>query len=81
MSWPVSRGNVAAEEAADRLGITEDQLARGGYTVHTTFDLALQDATTALVKNLKGRKGTRLHTAVVAIEPGDVAVRLLYGGL
>ncbi|MGP4013021.1 transglycosylase domain-containing protein [Streptomyces sp. 4N124] len=72
--------DVAAEEAADQLGITEDQLARGGYTVHTTFDLALQDATTELVKDLKGRKGTRLHTAVVAIEPGDGAVRLLYGG-
>ncbi|MFI9760709.1 transglycosylase domain-containing protein [Streptomyces sp. NPDC051963] len=72
--------DAAAKEAADRLGITEDQLARGGYTVHTTFDLALQDATTELVKDLKGRKGTRLHTAVVAIEPGDGAVRLLYGG-
>ncbi|WP_308298776.1 transglycosylase domain-containing protein [Streptomyces sp. GESEQ-35] len=72
--------DVAAKEAAGRLGITEDQLARGGYTVHTTFDLALQDATTELVKDLKGRKGARLHTAVVAIEPGDGAVRLLYGG-
>ncbi|WUV17502.1 penicillin-binding protein [Streptomyces sp. NBC_01485] len=72
--------DVAAKEAADRLGITEDQLARGGYTVHTTFDLALQDATTGKVKDLKGRKGTTLHTAVVAIEPGDGAVRLLYGG-
>ncbi|MDV9174559.1 transglycosylase domain-containing protein [Streptomyces sp. W16] len=72
--------DVAAQEAADRLGITEDQLARGGYTVHTTFDLALQDATTEAVKNLKGRKGTTLHTAVVAIVPGEGAVRLLYGG-
>ncbi|MFJ3305884.1 transglycosylase domain-containing protein [Streptomyces sp. NPDC086549] len=72
--------DVAAKEAADRLGIAEDQLARGGYTVQTTFDLALQDATTESVKDLKGRKGTRLHTAVVAIEPGDGAVRLLYGG-
>ncbi|MFG2128964.1 transglycosylase domain-containing protein [Streptomyces sp. NPDC048751] len=72
--------DVAAKEAADRLGITEDQLARGGYTVRTTFDLALQDATTEQVKDLKGRKGTRLHTAAVAIKPGDGAVRLLYGG-
>lgn len=75
--------DVAAQEAADRLGITEDQLARGGYTVHTTFDLALQDATTEAVKNLKtgkDAKGTTLHTAVVAIKPGDGAVRLLYGG-
>ena len=84
--------DVAAQEAADRLGITEDQLARGGYTVHTTFDLALQDATTEAVKNLKAGKGDKegkeskeskdatLHTAVVAIKPGDGAVRLLYGG-
>ncbi|WP_405842291.1 transglycosylase domain-containing protein [Streptomyces sp. NBC_01518] len=78
--------DVAAQEAADRLGITEDQLARGGYTVHTTFDLALQDATTEAVKNLKAgkkskdAKATTLHTAVVAIKPGDGAVRLLYGG-
>ena len=78
--------DVAAQEAADRLGITEDQLARGGYTVHTTFDLALQDATTEAVKNLKAGKKSKdakaptLHTAVVAIKPGDGAVRLLYGG-
>ncbi|MEW1828303.1 transglycosylase domain-containing protein [Streptomyces sp. NPDC088196] len=78
--------DVAAKEAADQLGITEDQLARGGYTVHTTFDLALQDATTEAVKNVragkenKNGKGTTLHTAVVAIKPGDGAVRLLYGG-
>ncbi|MFG2777750.1 transglycosylase domain-containing protein [Streptomyces prunicolor] len=84
--------DVAAKEAADRLGITEDQLARGGYTVHTTFDLALQDATTEAVKNSRDRevnkgnkddkddKDTTLHTAVVAIKPGDGAVRLLYGG-
>ncbi|MFC4506434.1 MULTISPECIES: hypothetical protein [Streptomyces] len=71
--------DVAAKEAADRLGIPEDELARGGYTVRTTFDLALQDSTTERLKDLKGRKGTRLHTAVVAIEPGDGALRLLYG--
>jgi len=81
--------DVAAQEAADRLGITEDQLARGGYTVRTTFDLALQDATTEAVKDLKDTgngkggadgKGITLHAAVVAIVPGDGAVRLLYGG-
>lgn len=81
--------DVAAKEAADQLGITEDQLARGGYTVHTTFDLTLQDATTGAVKDLKSSEDTKdgkdgkditLHAAVVAIEPGDGAVRLLYGG-
>ncbi|MFI2505960.1 transglycosylase domain-containing protein [Streptomyces sp. NPDC018972] len=75
--------DVAAQEAADRLGITGDQLARGGYTVHTTFDLALQDATAESVKDRaegSGDGGVRVHTAVVGIEPGDGAVRVLYGG-
>ncbi|XUL89288.1 transglycosylase domain-containing protein [Streptomyces galilaeus] len=72
--------DVAAQEAADRLGISEDQLARGGYTVRTTFDLALQDAATEAVKDIKSDKGVTLHAAVVAIVPGDGAVRLLYGG-
>ncbi|WP_416970427.1 transglycosylase domain-containing protein [Streptomyces sp. 4F14] len=72
--------DVAAKEAARELGISGDELARGGYTVRTTFDLALQDAATEAVKSLKGRAGTRLHTAVVGIRPGDGAVRLLYGG-
>lgn len=74
--------DAAAKEAAKRLGISEDELARGGYTVHTTFDLALQDATAELVKDRATRSGgkVRVHTAVVGIEPGDGAVRVLYGG-
>ncbi|MER6073755.1 transglycosylase domain-containing protein [Streptomyces sp. NPDC001817] len=72
--------DAAAKEAADRLGITEDQLASGGYTVRTTFDLTLQDSAAELVKGEKAGKGIRLHTAVVGIEPGDGAVRVLYGG-
>jgi len=73
--------DVAAKEAADRLGITEDQLASGGYNVTTTFDLGLQDSATQLVQD--GRpagKGVRVHTAVVGLVPGDGAVRVLYGG-
>ncbi|MPY64931.1 transglycosylase domain-containing protein, partial [Streptomyces spongiae] len=73
--------DFAAKEAADRLGITEDQLASGGYSVTTTFDLALQDSATQLVQDHPGGgKGVRLHTAVVGMVPGDGAVRLLYGG-
>ncbi|MEV6947284.1 biosynthetic peptidoglycan transglycosylase [Streptomyces sp. NPDC051172] len=37
--------DAAAAEAADRLGITQDQLARSGYTVRTTFDIEAQDDT------------------------------------
>ncbi|MBG0853656.1 penicillin-binding protein [Streptomyces spinoverrucosus] len=72
--------DVAAKEAADRLGITEDQLASGGYTVTTTFDLALQDRATQLVQGHPGGAGVRVHTAVVGMVPGDGAVRVLYGG-
>ncbi|MGW6735737.1 transglycosylase domain-containing protein [Streptomyces sp. NPDC055013] len=73
--------DVAAKEAADRLGITEDQLASGGYNVTTTFDLALQDtATQRVAEHPGGKGGVRLHTAVVGMVPGDGAVRLLYGG-
>ncbi|MEU9184770.1 transglycosylase domain-containing protein [Streptomyces sp. NPDC048484] len=83
--------DAASAEAADRLGISEDQLARGGYKVWTTFDLGLQDETAELVreqssegdkddKGGKSGKSARLHTAVVATVPGDGAVRVLYGG-
>ncbi|MEJ8670330.1 hypothetical protein WKI71_23610 [Streptomyces sp. MS1.AVA.1] len=73
--------DVAAKEAAARLGITEDQLASGGYNVTTTFDLALQDtATQRVAEHPGGKGGVRVHTAVVGMVPGDGAVRLLYGG-
>ncbi|MFD1273488.1 hypothetical protein ACFQ51_22430 [Streptomyces kaempferi] len=73
--------DVASAEAADRLGITEDQLARGGYTIRTTFDLTAQDATAERAGDAPPAKGgARLHTAVVALVPGDGAVRVLYGG-
>lgn len=73
--------DIAAAEAAKRLGISQDELARGGYTVRTTFDVGAQDATADRVGDAPpAAKGTRLHTAVVAMVPGDGAVRVLYGG-
>jgi hypothetical protein len=72
--------DAAASEAADRLGITQDELARGGYTVHTTFDLTAQDATAERVADQPSVRGVQLHAAVVALVPGDGAVRVLYGG-
>ncbi|MFJ2828812.1 transglycosylase domain-containing protein [Streptomyces sp. NPDC087263] len=73
--------DAAAAEAADRLGITQDELARGGYTVHTTFDLAAQNAAAEMVDDAKfSDKDLQLHTSVVALVPGDGAVRVLYGG-
>ncbi|MFJ6632577.1 transglycosylase domain-containing protein [Streptomyces sp. NPDC091376] len=79
--------DAAAAEAAAKLGISQDELARGGYTVHTTFDLTLQDAAAEAVRAQSAAARTqeadpeaRLHTAIVAVIPGDGAIRLLYGG-
>ncbi|MET8134240.1 transglycosylase domain-containing protein [Streptomyces sp. NPDC005251] len=72
--------DAASAEAADRLGITQDELARGGYTVRTTFDLAAQAAAAEPVADPAGAKGISLHAAIVALVPGDGAVRVLYGG-
>ncbi|MFH0176605.1 transglycosylase domain-containing protein [Streptomyces cacaoi] len=80
--------DAASAEASDRLGISQDELSRGGYTVHTTFDLALQDTATQIVQDqtdtaLRGQRpatGPQLHTSIAAVVPGDGAIRLLYGG-
>ena len=76
--------DAAAAEAARRLGVSQDQLARGGYTVRTTFDLSRQYAVSERVRQREHEmglpKGTRLHAAVIAMVPGDGAVRVLYGG-
>lgn len=80
--------DAAAAESTRRLGISAEQLSRGGYTIHTTFDLALQDAATQTVRAQVGAEprarkqgaNVQLHTAIAAIVPGDGAVRLLYGG-
>ncbi|MFF1406469.1 transglycosylase domain-containing protein [Streptomyces sp. NPDC058294] len=72
--------DIAAKEAADRLGIAEDQLASGGYSVTTTFDLTAQNRATQLAEGSSGGERVRVHTAVVGIVPGDGAVRVLYGG-
>ncbi|GHI06270.1 transglycosylase domain-containing protein [Streptomyces cellostaticus] len=77
--------DAAAAEAARRLGISQDQLARGGYTVRTTFDLSTQYAVSERVRErghaMSLPKDTRLHAAVIAMVPGDGAVRVLYGGM
>ncbi|MFD5629772.1 transglycosylase domain-containing protein [Streptomyces sp. NPDC127072] len=73
--------DVASAEAADRLGISQDELASGGYTVRTTFDLAAQNAAAELVEDAgPSPRDRQLHAAVVALVPGDGAVRVLYGG-
>ncbi|MFE9139705.1 transglycosylase domain-containing protein [Streptomyces sp. NPDC007355] len=54
--------DAAATEAVKKLGITQEELARSGYTIHTTFDLALQD-TAAETVQAHAKSATRARQA------------------
>ena len=56
------------------------KLMTGGYTVETTLDPKLFDATTAAVTARLGEPGDPV-TAVASVVPGDGAVNNLFGGL
>jgi len=68
----------------DELGGDPDtrrtRLLTGGYTVETTLDPKLFDATTAAVTARLGQPGDPI-TAVASVVPGDGAVANLFGGL
>ena len=68
----------------DALGSTpetrENQLFTGGYTIHTTFDPKVFDATVAAVQARVGAPEDPF-TAVATVVPGDGAIRSLFGGL
>ena len=68
----------------DALGTTADsrrtQAFTGGYTIETTVDLKATDAAVESVKAVLGAPGDPT-TAVVSIQPGDGAIRVLFGGL
>ena len=68
----------------DALGTTAEarrtQVFTGGYTIETTVDLKATDAAVESVKAVLGAPGDPT-TAVVSIQPGDGAIRVLFGGL
>ncbi|MGI8809041.1 MAG: transglycosylase domain-containing protein [Acidimicrobiales bacterium] len=68
----------------DALGSTADarrkQALTGGYTIETTVDLKATDAAVAAVRATLGAPNDPT-TAVVSIQPGDGAIRVLFGGL
>lgn len=55
------------------------QLFTGGYTVRTTLDPKIFDAAVAAVEKVLGREGDP-EAAVATVQPGDGAIRALYGG-
>ena len=56
------------------------QLFTGGYTIETTLDPKVYDATVASVRARLGAAGDPT-TAVATVKPGDGAIRSLFGGL
>ena len=75
-------GREAAKIEA--LGSTEDarrkQAFTGGYTIETTVDLKATDAAVEAAKALLGGANDPT-TAIASVEPGNGAIRVLFGGL
>lgn len=68
----------------DALGSTADarraQAFTGGYTIETTVDLKATDAALESTKAVLGAPGDPT-TAIASVQPGDGAIRVLFGGL
>jgi penicillin-binding protein 1A len=68
------------DELGDDPETRTTRLITGGYTVETTLDPKLFDATTAAVTARLGEPGDPI-TAVASVVPGDGAINNLFGGL
>jgi len=71
-------------QTLDALGATPDArgaaLDQGGYVIRTTLDRKAFDAAVAATQATLGAPGEPT-TAVVSVQPGDGAIRVLFGGL
>ena len=64
-----------------RLGFNEDQIARGGYRITTTFDQGAMAAARQAVDDKQPQSGTKgLRIGLAAVQPGTGAVLAIYGG-
>ncbi len=68
----------------EALGSTADarrkQAFTGGYTIETTVDLKATEAAVEAARAVLGAPGDPT-TAIASVEPGDGAIRVLFGGL
>ncbi len=76
----IKREASRLEELGDDPDTRSTRLITGGYTVETTLDPKLFDATTAAVTARLGEPGDPI-TAVASVVPGDGAINNLFGGL
>jgi penicillin-binding protein 1A len=76
----IKREASGLEQLGDDAEDRRTRLLTGGYTIETTLDPKLFDATTAAVTAQLGEPGDPI-TAVASVVPGDGAVNNLFGGL
>ncbi len=82
LSGPAGHVVDAVQDDLLRRGFAESDVEGGGLVVTTTLDKKAQDAAVAAVESVnKGDKADdALQGALVAVVPGDGAVRAYYGG-
>ena len=76
----VKREASRLDELGDDPETRATRLITGGYTIETTLDPKLFDATAAAVAARLGEPGDPI-TAVASVVPGDGAINNLFGGL
>jgi membrane peptidoglycan carboxypeptidase len=73
---------MAQTEAADELGISEEQVEIGGYKIVTSFDPRMEREAAAAIKEVLPEKGVPpgLQIAITTIDPRSGKVLMVYGG-
>lgn len=63
-----------------RQGMTEDELNRGGFTIVTTIDPAIQDHTVKAIEDLPDDRPAKNRVGTVTLDPSTGAIKGMYGG-
>ncbi len=74
-------GQDASTPSAARRATRSTQLFTGGYTIETTLDPKVFDATVGCGARASSATPGDPITAAATVEPGDGAIRSLFGGL
>jgi membrane peptidoglycan carboxypeptidase len=67
------------QKQMQNLQFTDSQIYGGGLRIVTTFDYKKQQDAIKAVKDIRP-SAKELHTALVSVQPGNGAVRAMYGG-
>lgn len=68
------------QKEMNRIGISEDELNTGGFTIVTTFDKSIQDETVQAIDNLPKDRPENNRVGTVTMDPQTGAIKAMYGG-